>query len=600
MIAKEVIDDIRLAVDIVDLVSEVIHLRRSGTSNVGLCPFHDEKTPSFSVNGQKQLYYCFGCGEGGTVIQFVMKYYGLSFPEALEKLADRAGIELKPESPAQQKIYEEKKRQKKNLYDILYYAAECFHLSLLKSPLAKEARQYLKKRKLSDDIIRKWQIGYAPQGVDKLLGALNKKGFSDALAKEAGLAREYKGCAQDYFRHRIVFPIKDSEGQVVGFGARRILEEEQPKYLNSPENPVFHKSEALFGIDQVQRERREHQQLILVEGYTDVIALHEAGFSQTVACLGTSFNQQHAKAIKKHAGSVLLLFDGDQAGRKAAFRAMPFLLQAGLDTQIVSLPLESDPDGYLATEGKKALSGLIRDAQPALDFFLRERYTQCNTLSKKTEFIQQMATMVRGTRDVFVREALLDQVCRLTSIKREALFSKKQSIEEHNTRENLSIRADKAKLDSVCLSESEVSDEELILIRLCLENPSCLEGDYEKLPPLFSDTGRELLSLLNEEKGEKTEKTGGFPILDRVEGVDLKSRMTRIFMDDSLNVGEDGRRIFTDCLKKLKKRKIKNLSFALAQAEKQGDQSRVQDIFKRISILRKDNSQAFGVDYERR
>ena len=345
--SSEVIEEVVSRNDIVDVISGYIKLKKSGSSYVGLCPFHNEKSPSFSVSGTKQMYHCFGCGVGGNVITFVMEYENYTFPEAVKMLADRAGIAL----PVMEYSGEDRRERdiKTKLLEINKIAAT-FYYHQLKSPAGQSGLDYLKKRQLSDKTINTFGLGYAPQLTGDLYRMLKEKGYDDELLKESGLFTYEKGIREKFW-NRVIFPIMDINNKVIGFGGR-VMGDGKPKYLNSPETKLFDKSKNLYGLNFARSSRKNN--LIICEGYMDVISMHQAGFNQAVASLGTALTPGHARLMKRYTDNVLITYDSDEAGVKAALRAIPILKEAGLSTKVINMRPYKDPDEFIKALGTEA------------------------------------------------------------------------------------------------------------------------------------------------------------------------------------------------------------------------------------------------------
>ena len=358
--SEDLIEEVRVRNDIVSVISQYVRLTRSGSSSYkGLCPFHNEKTPSFSVSGQKQLYHCFGCGASGNVYNFVMQYENVSFSEALSQLAERAGVTLpKIEYSAQAKELSQKKT---DLLTIHRQAAQ-YYYTLLKQDVGREALAYLKNRGLSDETIRSFGLGYSDAGGGGLYRFLKGKGYSDELLLESGLflLDERRGLLVDKFRGRVMFPIMDSNSRVIGFGGR-VMGDEKPKYLNSPETIIFEKRRNLYGLHAARKSREDS--LILCEGYMDVIAMHQAGFTNAVASLGTALTPGHATLMRHYAKQVLLIYDSDGAGIRATQRAVPILREASLPSRVVNLKPHKDPDEFIRAEGAEAFRERLSNAE---------------------------------------------------------------------------------------------------------------------------------------------------------------------------------------------------------------------------------------------
>ena len=360
---EEIIEEVRSRNDIVDLISTYVPLKKKGSSYFGLCPFHNEKSPSFSVSRDKQMYYCFGCGAGGNVFTFLMEYENFSFPEALKYLAERAGMELPEEE-----LNEEAKRamdEKARLREMNKLSANYFYY-LLHSKRGQKGLAYLKDRGITDATIKHFGLGYADIYNDDLYRFLKSKGYSDEDLKDSALVTidERRG-GSDKFWNRVMFPIMDVNNRVIGFGGRG-MGDGKPKYLNSPETRIFDKSRNLYGLNIARTTRKNY--LILCEGYMDVISMHQAGFTNAVASLGTALTSGHASLVKRYTQEVLLLYDSDEAGVKAALRAIPILREAGVNSRVVNLRPHKDPDEFIKAEGAEAFEKRLEEATDSFMF----------------------------------------------------------------------------------------------------------------------------------------------------------------------------------------------------------------------------------------
>ena len=364
--SDELIEEVRSRNDIVDVISGYVRLTKKGSTYFGLCPFHNEKTGSFSVSPNKQMYYCFGCGAGGNVFTFLMQYENFSFPEAMEALAERAGIELpKQEMSAQAK----KEADKRQILLEINKAAGKYYYMLLRSEHGKQAYEYFKKRELSDATMQKFGLGYSDKYSDDLYRYLRKLGYDDAILKESGLVSidEVRG-GHDKFWNRAMFPIMDVHNKVIGFGGR-VMGDGEPKYLNSPETKVFDKSRNLYALNFARQTKKP--QMLLCEGYMDVIALHQAGFDNAVASLGTAFTSGHASLLKRYTKEVYLTFDSDGAGIKAALRAIPILKEVGLKAKVINMKPYKDPDEFIKALGAEEYQKRIDAAENSFMFEIR-------------------------------------------------------------------------------------------------------------------------------------------------------------------------------------------------------------------------------------
>lgn len=367
---EDVVNEINSRLDIVDIVSETVHLTRKGNRYWGLCPFHQEKTPSFSVTPERNLFYCFGCQTGGDLVTYIMKREGLEFKEAVEYLANRAGVTVQKESPAARR----KQDQMRGVLAANQAAAQFYHEVLLSSE-GKKALQYLQQRHLTPEIIEKFCLGYAPDKWNVIENFLFKKAFSQEQVKSTGLIKrsDQQDRYYDLFRDRVIFPIHDLRGEVVGFGGR-VLDDSLPKYLNTPETELFSKRRNLYGLYQARQAMRSLNQAIVVEGYMDCLRLHQAGIENTVASLGTALTQEQARILRRFVEEVILLFDGDEAGQRQALRAVEILHAEGLKVWVVSLPAEKDPDEYLDLHGKEEFLQYIQNSKVDHIEFKLNRY----------------------------------------------------------------------------------------------------------------------------------------------------------------------------------------------------------------------------------
>ncbi|WP_295309347.1 DNA primase [Blautia sp.] len=361
--SDDIIEEVRSKNDIVDVISQYVRLTRRGSSYFGLCPFHNEKTPSFSVTPSKQMYYCFGCGAGGNVYNFVMEYENYSFGEALSHLAERAGVELPRIEYSKEARAKAEKRA--TLLEINKKAAQYFYYQLRRDN-GKNAHDYLTGRGLSEETIQKFGLGYSDKYSDDLYKYLKSRNYSDELLRESGLFNvdERQGM-YDKFWNRVIFPIMDVNNRVIGFGGR-VMGDGKPKYLNSPETQIFDKSRNLYGLNIARTTRKNY--LILCEGYMDVISMHQAGFTNAVASLGTALTSGHASLVKRYTKEVLLLYDSDEAGVKAALRAIPILREAGVNSRVVNLRPHKDPDEFIKAEGAEAFEKRLEAATDSFMF----------------------------------------------------------------------------------------------------------------------------------------------------------------------------------------------------------------------------------------
>lgn len=407
--SDDLIEEVRMKNDIVDVISGYVKLTRKGSSYFGLCPFHNEKSPSFSVSPGKQMYYCFGCGAGGNVFTFLMEYENYTFVEALKVLAERAGIEL-----PQMEYSREAKEQadlKTRLLEINKQAAK-FYYYQLHTQRGAQGLEYLKERGLSDETIQKFGLGYSDKFGSQLYRYLKEKGYPDELLRQSGLflTDEVHGM-QDKFWNRVMFPIMDANSRVIGFGGR-VMGDGKPKYLNSPETKIFDKSRNLYGLNAARSSRRRN--LIICEGYMDVISMHQAGFTNAVASLGTALTSLQAGLMKRYTEEVLIIYDSDEAGVKAALRAIPMLKGVGLNTRVVNLRPYKDPDEFIKKEGAEAFEQRLEEAENSLLYEIRMKENQFDLKDPqgKSDFLHEAAMRLVSIEDEIERNSYVEAVAR--------------------------------------------------------------------------------------------------------------------------------------------------------------------------------------------
>ncbi len=403
----ELVEEVRMKSDIVDVISGYVKIQKKGSSYFGLCPFHNEKSPSFSVSQGKQMYYCFGCGAGGNVFTFLMEYENYSFPEAVKALAERAGVNL-PEAEYNEEARKKESRRTK-LLEVNKEAAKYFFYQLRRGQ-GQAGYQYLKKRQLSDETIHKFGLGFANVTSDDLTRYLKSKGYEDKLIQEAGLATfDEKYGMHDKFWNRVMFPIQDINHRVIGFGGR-VMGDAKPKYLNSPETMIFDKSRNLYGLNFARTARTNN--IILCEGYMDVIAMHQAGFTQAAASLGTAFTAGQANLLRRYVQEVILAYDSDGAGVNAALRAIGILKEVGLTGKVLNLEPYKDPDEFIKNLGQDAFKERIKQAENSFFFELRmlQKDYDLNDPESKTRFHREIAKKLCGFSEEVERENYIEAV----------------------------------------------------------------------------------------------------------------------------------------------------------------------------------------------
>ena len=415
-ITEETIERIKQENDIVDIISETVKLKRSGRNYMGLCPFHNEKSPSFSVSQDKQIYKCFGCGEAGNVLTFVMKNRNLNFIEACKVLAEKANIRLDLGNGEESKVV----KKKELLYKVNVEAARYFFSNLQRD---KNSKEYFTNRGIKEITIKRFGLGYAKDGWQNLRTHLKRKGFNDELMLEAGLVlKSQKGTIYDRFRNRVMFPVFNSKGNVIGFGGR-VLDDSKPKYLNSPETLVFQKGTNLYGLNFAIKHKNEERYFIIVEGYMDLISLHQYGITNVVASLGTALTTNQARLLKRYADKVIISYDADFAGQTATLRGLEILKEAGFDVRVLQIPQGKDPDEFVRSNGRDAFLKLVNKAESLISYRLKKAKDGINFKDKSSliEYGNRVAEILANLnpveKDIYVKSISED-----TGIKEQSLY----------------------------------------------------------------------------------------------------------------------------------------------------------------------------------
>ncbi len=424
-IPEEKINEIKNAADIVDIVSESVVLKKAGRNHVGLCPFHSEKTPSFTVSYEKQIFYCFGCGTGGNVFVFLMKKEGYSFPEAVKYIAEKYGVHIPEDAITPEQ--KQKTSEKENLLSINKQAMIFFSKCLTESNAGKKARDYLLKREISEETVRGFYLGYAPEGWNALLNYMTKKDkHSPILLEKAGLIIKKNGSAgfYDRFRDRIIFPIFDAGSQVIGFGGR-VMDDSLPKYLNSPETVVFNKSRSLYGLNAAKSECRITETVYIVEGYFDLLTLHQHGIKNCVATLGTAITPEHVKMLRGivgKEGKFILVYDSDDAGIKAAYRSTEIFDKGYADARILVLPSGYDPDSYLVEFGAESFKNAVSGALGSVSFLINRAIKKHGmSIEGKIRIISELKNIISSVGDNIERSLYIKELAEKTDIDEAAI-----------------------------------------------------------------------------------------------------------------------------------------------------------------------------------
>lgn len=425
--SDEIINEVRQANDIVDIISQYVHLKRSGRNFFGLCPFHNEKSPSFSVSPDKQIFHCFGCGVGGNAFTFISKIEGINFVEAVQTLAERANIQL---PNLKDNVDSQKEELKSKVYKVNEFTANFYHENLYK-PQAKIAQEYVKKRKLSNETLKAFKIGFSGK-FDELYQELKKQGFGEREILESGLVnKNERGQFIDRYRNRLMFPICDARGKVIAFGGR-VLDDSKPKYINSPENIVYSKGRNLFGLNVAKK--GDLKRILIVEGYMDVISLHQRGITNVVAPLGTALTEQQGWLLRKNAEQIILSFDSDEAGLKAKLRALEILQNMGCDLRILQLEGAKDPDEYIVKYGNIRFKSVVDKALSVIEFkvkLLKDSLNLENT-NDKIKFLNEIAKLIANVDNTIEREVYIEKIAQEYDISKEAIYAEVNKLSYKN------------------------------------------------------------------------------------------------------------------------------------------------------------------------
>lgn len=538
---QDLIDRIREAADIVDVISSYIPLKKSGANFTGLCPFHTEKSPSFNVNPARQIWHCFGCGEGGNVITFVMKHENMGFPDALALLAARAGIPLPREKEGEDNSY---------IYNINKEAAEFYQRQLKNAPAF--VGQYIKKRALAAETIEKFRIGYAPDAWDALYRHLVDRKITPKEIDKAGLTKlSSAGNPIDRFRNRLIFPILDEHNRVIAFGGRALADDEKgPKYLNSPETPVYNKSRVLYALNFAAAKARAANRIMIVEGYMDAIALHQAGFENVVATSGTAFTAQQCRALKRYTPNLVMIFDGDEAGRRAAARATEVAAELEIRPSVAMLPGGVDPDDLIKQGGPAAFEDILKNARPYMTYLIEQacRKFDIATPEGKADAIRSLLPELSRIADPIKRATYVELLAERTGIPAGSISGQIRSTTPRHPQPQ--VRPAPRPGVSAPPAPRRVrpaSPMEKWVVQIILDSPEMLDGPLASLKEEDLETPqyRRMLEHFRTELGKKGNITTG-ELIESCPDPELKGNMRALLMETSNNDEERKAQIIND------------------------------------------------------
>ena len=570
-IPEDRIEEIRNRVNIVDLVSEYVTLKKAGRNYLGSCPFHKEKTPSFTVNAEKQIYHCFGCGEGGNAFSFLMKINSMTFPEAVRHLAGKLGIPL----PAREFTPEEKGHQ--DLREILLrvnHLAAGYYARAMRLPAGTRGKAYLEKRGIKPEVIETFRLGYAPEGWRNLRDHLQREKVPLKHAEQAGLLVSRKdGDFYDRFRGRLMFPIEDVNGNVIAFGGR-IIGEGEPKYLNSPESPLYVKGRNLYGLARAKNAIRRDETLIIVEGYFDLLALWNHGIPNVAATLGTALTREHVDLIKRYTGSVALTFDADTGGKAALERSMSLFLERGLRAKAVVLPDGKDPDEFISKHGKEAFLEEIARARALVDYYIDEVIGQGTNIDDRRGALKVAIPFMAGISDAAERGQFMKRV------------SERLGVDEELVRSEVSRHRPAGRQEETPAprrATTGIDRVELALIQMMIENPSrirdVIQGNI--LAFFMSDVLKSLGETIaaGHREGETPSLAG---MVERIENRAVREKLLELTVSAGQPDSAVRDRLFDDTVRRVKERWYKerqrDLRVRLLRAQEAGD----QELFNRL------------------
>jgi len=567
-IPKDKIEEVRERASIVQVVSEYVPLTKRGHNHVGLCPFHSEKTPSFTVNEEKKIFYCFGCNATGNVITFLMKKDGLAFPEAVRTLASRYGItinESRREAPD----------EREQIYAALRAASEYFS-GMLKASAGDPAKEYLKGRGLTGELAKRFHIGYAPNKWDGLLSFLKGRGVGVEAALKAGLiVKRDKGAGYyDRFRGRVMFPITDVRGRTIGFGGRAMDDKSLPKYLNSPESPVFRKGETLFGLSQAKEAISKEGYVLVVEGYFDLVALHRHGFLNSVATMGTALTTDHIRTLKGYTSSIYALFDSDDAGRKAALRGLNLFLNEDISCRAVLLSQGKDPDEFLKLAGPEAMREAIVDAPTLMEFYLGTLRASLNMNAPegKKKYFEDALSYLSKIGNLAERGHYATIVASTLGIGVDSVYDALKGTSSGN----LTVK-----------SGFQVRNlPELTLLRVIMKHPELFSPEVAAAFEAFTDGELRAAAKAVSSLCVEGLPVSGQALLERVEGDELKARVAELLLRDADGFAEEPARMVQDSLKRILNRgKIKPSTQEMIKLlEQMGKSDIAVEFKKRIEV----------------
>lgn len=561
-IPDEIIQKIKNENDVVDIVSEVVRLKRSGKNYMGLCPFHKEKSPSFSVSSDKQIYKCFGCGEAGNVFTFLMKYRNMDFIEAVKYLADRANITIEYNDD-KTRAYEE---QKKRLYKLNVEAARFFYSNLVKK---KKAQEYFTARGISVSTMKRFGLGFAPDSWHSLLDGLKRKGYTELDMLNLGLIiKSEKGNMYDRFRNRIMFPVFDYSGRVIGFGGR-VLDDSKPKYLNSPESLIFQKGINLYGLNFALK-NKSNRIFIIVEGYMDCISLHQYGITNVVASLGTALTERQAKLLRRYADKIIMAYDADGAGQAATIRGMEILRKEGLDVRIMSMPSGKDPDEFIRANGKEAFLRIADKAMSLIDYKIKKAAEGVN-FNDSQEVIKYIkkATEVLAELNPVEKDVYIKRMSQETGVKEQAIYDLLKGQLNNSSKEASNMNTMPTFGQKLYVEPAHVKAERNLLKLMTIDD-ECYKYIIENLSQdMFIMEGhKKVFDLIVEGKNKEVADLNRY-VEDRCDDVESSKEWVEISNLELIEDDFENKQLIIDYISEIKKYQLENSKKQIIQKIRQ-------------------------------
>ena len=581
--SDEILDEVKRSNDIIEVISQYISLKRSGRNYFGLCPFHNEKSPSFSVSPDKQIFHCFGCGVGGNVISFISKIEGIGFKEAIEVLAEKANIQL----PTIENSVDSKKEElKAKVYKVNIFAMNFYHKKLYDKN-SRIAQEYIKKRQLNNETIESFKLGFSGS-FNELYQALKKEGFNDEEILETGLVNKNEnGTYLDRFRNRLMIPIFDERNRVIGFGGR-VLDDSKPKYINSPENIVYSKGRHLFGLNVAKKSNTK--KLLIVEGYMDAISLHQRGITNVVAALGTALTTSQGWLLRRNAEQVILGFDSDGAGQTAILRAMEVLQNMGCDIRVLQMTGAKDPDEYILKYGSVRFQKMLDEAISLIEFKIKVLQKDLNleNASDKIKLLNEIAKLISKVDNNIEREIYIEKLSKGYNISKESIYGEVNKLQYKGKKDGKILEKEKPivkkKIQSIVEVPEEIKKRENTIIWILINSAETynLIKENIKIEDFKNETNRKILEKIYNEYEKDNSNINS--VLDYLEDEEIQNHLTEIMAEDYGIT--DNKKAIQDLIKKYQKEKLQvERDNLLAQLEQESDDDNKRILGKKLNDI---------------